>query len=79
MPPTLFPVRHFTEIISELALWGLRLCLDLDELRCAALLLLPALLMLPRLKKAIVNEEMWRHLRLLKKKYEYEGNICYTR
>ena len=24
--------------------------------------LLPALLMLPRLKKAIVNEEMWRHL-----------------
>ena len=24
--------------------------------------LLPALLMLPCLKKAIVNEEMWRHL-----------------
>lgn len=58
----LFPVRHFTEIYQNLLYGDYGFAWTWMNYVALLCFLLPALLMLPRLKKAIVNEEMWRHL-----------------
>ena len=57
-----FPVRHFTEIYQNLLYGDYGFAWTWMNYVALLCFLLPALLMLPRLKKAIVNEEMWRHL-----------------
>lgn len=58
----LFPVRHFTEIYQNLLYGDYGFAYTWGNYSALLCFLLPALLLLPRLKKAIVNEEMWRHL-----------------
>ena len=58
---------------------GLRLCLDLDELRCAALLPSSCAADVASSEESDCERRDVEASRLLKKKYEYEGNICYTR
>ena len=58
----LFPVRHFTEIYQNLLYGDYGFAWTWVNYVALLCFLLPSLLMLPRLKKAIVNEEMWRHL-----------------
>ena len=58
----LFPVRHFTEIYQNLLYGDYGFAWTWVNYAALLCFLLPSLLMLPRLKKAIVNEEMWRHL-----------------
>lgn len=58
----LFPVRHFTEIYQNLLYGDYGFAYTWANYSALLCFLLLALLLLPRLKKAIVNEEMWRHL-----------------
>ena len=58
----LFPVRHFTEICQNLLYGDYGFAYSWANYSALLAFLLPALLLLPRLKKAIVNEEKWRHL-----------------
>ena len=58
----LFPVRHFTEIYQNLLYGDYGFAWTWVNYAVLLCFLIPALLMLPRLKKAIVNEEKWRHL-----------------
>ena len=58
----LFPVRHFTEIYQNLLYGDYGFAWTWVNYAALLCFLIPALLMLPRLKKAIVNEEKWRHL-----------------
>lgn len=56
----LFPVRHFTEIYQNLLYGDYGFAYTWWNVSALICFLLPALLLLPRLKKAVINEERWR-------------------
>ena len=58
----LFPVRHFTEICQNLLYGDYGFAYTWVNYSALLAFLLPALLLLPRLKKAIENEAKWSHL-----------------
>ena len=58
----LFPVRYFTEIYHTFLYGNYGFLWAWGSIVALCCFLLPALLLLPRLKKAVLNEDFWRHL-----------------